>query len=126
MDRQLNEAVQLWRSGRHSDAELACNIILATATAQRTDVRELLAEIYSSDKRFALAAEQLRKVAEQRPKDAATSRRRGDALFASGDFAAAADCFRSAIALEPRNPRGHNNLGRCLAKLRQHAAAIES
>ena len=124
VDRQLDAAVQLWRAGRHSDAELACNTILA-ATARRIDVRELLAEIYSSEKRFALAAEQLRHVADQRPNDAAIARRLGDALFASGDFAAAADSFRRAIALEPRNPRGHNNLGRCLASLRQHAAAID-
>jgi protein O-GlcNAc transferase len=124
MDPLITEAVALWRRGRHPDAERICNTILG-ADSGRMDARGLLAEVYSSNGRFAEAATQLRVVAEHQPADAAAHRRLGDALFASKDFAGAAECFRHATTLDPRNPRAHNNLGRAQAELSEHAAAIE-
>ncbi len=124
MDPLITEAIALWRRGRHPDAERICSTILG-ADSGRMDARGLLAEVYSSNGRFAEAATQLRVVAEHQPADAAAHRRLGDALFASKDFAAAAECFRHATTIDPRNPRAHNNLGRAQAELGEHAAAIE-
>jgi protein O-GlcNAc transferase len=125
MDSRLQDAVSLWRNGRHTEAEQVCNEILA-ANGAHLDARGLLAEVYSSGGRFQDAAVQLRLVADHQPDDAATHRRLGDAFYASMDYANAVESFRRAISLQPANPRAHNNLGRALAALKDHATAVES
>lgn len=124
MDPLITEAVALWRGGRHPEAERICSAILG-ADSERMDARGLLAEVYSSNRRFAEAVEQLRLVADRQPRDAAAQRRLGDAQFASRDFAGAVESFRQAITLEPGNPRAHNNLGRALVAAGQPEAGIE-
>jgi protein O-GlcNAc transferase len=121
----IAQAVAQWQRGNRLEAERLCAVQLATSTEQ-LDARGLLAEIYSSQREFARAAEQLRCITTLQPGDAAWHRRLGDALFASGELAGAAEAFRTAIALDPRNPRAHNNLGRALAALGEHSAAIDS
>jgi protein O-GlcNAc transferase len=125
MGLRLADAIALWRHGQHREAERACTALLVGARDPAA-TRGLLAEIYSSRGHFAAASEQLRRVAELRPRDAAVWRRLGDAQFASADFAAAVQSFRQAIALAPDHPRAHHNLGRALAKLAAPDAAIES
>ena len=125
MPKVIAQAVAHWQRGNRAEAERLCAVLLASPSEQ-LDARGLLAEIYSSQREFTRAAEQLRRIAALRPRDAACHRRLGDALFASAEPAAAAEAFRTAIALEPRHPRAHNNLGRALAALGEHAAAIEA
>src|ERR1700733_9329818 len=60
------------------------------------------------------------------PHSAGIWRRRGDAELAAGDCTAAADSYRRAIAIEPDNPRAHNNLGQALMRLERRAEAIAS
>jgi protein O-GlcNAc transferase len=125
MPRLIAQAVAHWQQGNRAEAERLCAALLSTS-AEQIDARGLLAEIYSAQRDFAGAAEQLRRITALRPKEAAWHRRLGDALFAAGEFAAAADSFRTAIGLEPKHPRAHNNLGRALAGLGEHSAAIDS
>jgi protein O-GlcNAc transferase len=124
MPKLIARAVAHWQRGERVEAERLCAALLATSAGQ-IDARSLLAEIYSSQREYARAAEQLKHVTEARPREAAWQRRLGDALFAAGEHAAAAGAFRAAIALEPKNPRAHNNLGRALAALGERAAAID-
>jgi protein O-GlcNAc transferase len=121
----IAQAVDHWRRGNRAEAERLCAVLLGSHHEQ-LDARGLLAEIYLSQREYARAAEQLKRITAARPKEAAWHRRLGDALFAAADHAAAAESFRAAIALEPKNPRGHNNLGRALAALGERAAAIDS
>jgi protein O-GlcNAc transferase len=125
MRARIADAIALWRAGRRDDAERVCTAILA-ASRDQIDARGLLAEICCSRGQFGQAAEQLMRIAELRPTDAAAFRRLGDALYASAAYEAAADRFRHAIALDPNQPRAHNNLGRALMQLGQRQAAIES
>jgi protein O-GlcNAc transferase len=60
------------------------------------------------------------------PHSAGSWRRRGDAELAAGDCTAAVDSYRRAIAIEPDNPRAHNNLGQALMRLERRAEAIAS
>jgi protein O-GlcNAc transferase len=123
MANMIAQAVAHWQRGNRLEAERLCAALLATSA--QVDARGLLAEIYSSQREFARAAEQLRHIAVLRPGDAAQQRRLGDALFAAKELAAAAESFRAAIALDPQHPRAHNNLGRTLAALGERSAAIE-
>ena len=121
----LSDALALWRSGRHGEAEKACAAILA-ASPDQIDARGLLAQIQSTQGRHAQAAEHLQRVADLQPGDAAAWRRLGDARFAAGEYESAATAFRTAIRVEPRHPRAHNNLGRTVAMLGKTDEAIDS
>ena len=125
MSALIADAVALFRLGRAQEAEQACAAILARSGNQ-IDARGLLAQIYTSRGQFGQAVEQLLRIAELRPRDAAAHRRLGDALFAAGLNARAAETFRRAIELEPTHPRSYNNLGRALARLGERDAAIDS
>jgi predicted O-linked N-acetylglucosamine transferase (SPINDLY family) len=120
----IAQAVAHWQRGNRSEAERLCAVQLASSTEQ-LEARGLLAEIYSSQREFARAAEQLQRITALRPSDPAWHRRLGDALFAAGELAGAADAFRAAMALEEGHPRAHNNLGRALAALGERSAAID-
>jgi protein O-GlcNAc transferase len=124
MPKVIAQAVAHWQRGNRVEAERLCAALLATSA--QVDARGLLAEIYSSRREFHLAVEQLKRITALEPSDAAWQRRLGDALFASGENASAAEAFRAAIALDPKHPRAHNNLGRALAALGEHAQAMES
>jgi protein O-GlcNAc transferase len=123
MPNMIAQAVAHWQQGNRLEAERLCAALLATSA--QVDARGLLAQIYSSQREFARAAEQLRHITVLRPRDAAQQRRLGDALFAANELSAAAESFRTAIALDPKHPRAHNNLGRTLAARGEHAAAID-
>ncbi len=122
----LNDAIALWRHGRHQEAERACTMLLTARTSDAIGARGLLAEIYSARGQYRAASEQLQHLAELEPHNAAGWRRLGDAQFANNDFEQSARSFRRAIELEPNNPRGHNNLGRALARTEGAAQALPS
>jgi protein O-GlcNAc transferase len=125
MHAKLADAIALWRRGAVQDAERACTALLVQS-ADATEARALLAQIYSDRGEFRAASEQLQRIVQRQPRDAASWRRLGDAQFAAQAYAAAAKSFQHAIELEPHHPRAHNNLGRALAQLSQFKAAIES
>jgi protein O-GlcNAc transferase len=122
MSKVIAQAVAHWQRGNRLEAERLCAALIATSPAQ-IEAHGLLAEIYSARREYVHAAEQLRRITELRPQEAAWHRRLGDALFASGELGGSAGAFRTAIALDPRQPRAHNNLGRALAALGEHSAA---
>jgi protein O-GlcNAc transferase len=125
MAANLADAITLWRSGREREAEQACTALL-TARGDPSAAHGLLAAIYSARGQFRAASEQLQRLAERHPHDAAGWRRLGDAQFGCDEFAAAVASFRRAIELEPTHPRAHNNLGRALARLAEYSAGIQS
>jgi predicted O-linked N-acetylglucosamine transferase (SPINDLY family) len=124
MPKMIAQAVAHWQRGNRLEAERLCAAIIATSAGQ-IEAHGLLAEIYSTQREYGQAAEQLRRITALRPREAAWHRRLGDALFALGEFAGAAASFRVATGLEPRQPRAHNNLGRALAALGEHDAAAD-
>jgi protein O-GlcNAc transferase len=124
MPKVIAQAFSHWQRGNRLEAERLCAALIATSPEQ-IEAYGLLAEIHSSRREYLQAAEQLRRITELRPQEAAWHRRLGDALLASGELDGAAASYRAAIELEPRHPRAHNNLGRALAGRGEHAAAID-
>jgi predicted O-linked N-acetylglucosamine transferase (SPINDLY family) len=120
----LAPALDLFRHGRFSEAEAACERILAN-DPERCDALTLLAELRSSSGRVDAAIEALRALAALLPRDAANLRRLAGALLSVGKPANACELLRRAVDLEPGNVRGHNNLGQALLQLGLLAEAVE-
>jgi protein O-GlcNAc transferase len=119
----LRAAIDLWRSGRSREAELACEGLLANAS-EDPDAITLLAEIYSATGRPELAGCTLQRLLRLQPGNAATYRRLGDAWLAAGEPRAAAAALERAIEIEPASARAHNNLGQALLQLGRPLEAL--
>jgi protein O-GlcNAc transferase len=118
----LNQAIDLWRLGKHREAQLLCESLVAE-NGNQADAVSLLAEIYAATAQSAEALRTVQQLATLRPNDAATHRRLGDALLAGGSHAAAAAAYRTSLSLDIRNVRAHNNLGQALMRLGEIPAA---
>ena len=118
------QAVELWRSGRHLEAQWMCEALVTAG--EDAEALSLLAEIHVAAGRPAQAVDSLQRLIRARAPDAATHRRLGNALLASGDISAAVDSYREAVKLDPHNVRGHNNLGQALVRLGRCAEASAS
>jgi predicted O-linked N-acetylglucosamine transferase (SPINDLY family) len=119
------EAIQLWRDGRHEEAERLCEQLshddspagAGRSSHARLEALSLLAEIYSATRRTSAELATLRELAAARPGDASVLRRLGNALLAEGSCIEAVTSYRAALAIEPGNVRAHNNLGQALVRL---------
>ena len=117
------EALELWRSGQRELAERLC---VELAAAGDGNALSLLAEMYSGSGRLNQAVEALQRLARLRTTDAGVHRKLGNALLATGAYAAAAASYEASLVIEPGNVRGHNNLGQALMRLERRADAIAS
>jgi protein O-GlcNAc transferase len=120
----LASALDLFHRGQMSEAEAACERILARAP-DRCDVLTLLAELRAASGRTGAAIEALRALSVLQPQDAANWRRLGSALLSVGRPEDAIEAQRRAVAIEPGNVRGHNNLGQALLQLGRPAEAAQ-
>jgi protein O-GlcNAc transferase len=121
------DAMQLWRTGRHHDAEHLCEMLTRTASGTvQTDALSLLAEIYNATRRTRQELVSLRQLSEMKRGDASVWRRRGNAELALGELAEAVSSYERGVSIEPGNVRGHNNLGQALMRLGRHAEAAAS
>src|ERR1700722_14765326 len=117
------DALALWQSGHREEAE---RLWAELASVDDGDALSLLAEIYGATGRAREAVEALKRLARLRATDAGVHRRLGNALLATGAFAAAVSSYEASLVIEPDNVRGHNNLGQALMRLARRAEAIGS
>ena len=110
----VKQALALWRSGRHGEAQSLCEALAATDDA---DALSLLAEIQTAIGKPAQAVGSLRRLVRTRSMDPAVHRRLANALLATGAFADAVESYQDSLRLEPNNVRAHNNLGQALMRL---------
>ena len=118
------QAIALWRSGRHQEAERLCELLVKGPAG--ADALGLLAEIYGATGRASEELSSLRRLTELKPQDAAVWRRRGNAELARGESTSAVSSYQRALEIEPDNVRGHNNLGQALMRLSRYPEAAAS
>lgn len=83
--------------------------------AHQADARNALAALLSAQGKRTQAIALLRQVVAEHPRLAYPYNNLGYACYLQGDFAAAEDALRQALALEPHNERARNNLQLALA-----------
>jgi protein O-GlcNAc transferase len=109
----LAHTVELYRRGKLSEAETACQNFLALS-GEDGRALELLGEIQLAIGKVPAAIESLSRLAVLRPSDGANLRRLGGALLSMGNAIDAATVLQQALDIEPDNVRAHNNLGQAL------------
>ena len=112
---QLSGVVEMWRGGRHLEAECRLQQLLE-ASPDDTQAVRFLAEIYAATGRNGQSIELWRRLSRLLPADAGVMRQLAQALMAERQFPEAVASLRSAIALDPANPRAYNNLGLTLLR----------
>jgi protein O-GlcNAc transferase len=119
----LAHSVELYRRGQLSEAEAACENLLALS-GEDGRALELLGEIQLAIGKIPAAIESLSRLAALRPSDAANLRRLGGALLSIGNGIDATKVLQRALDIEPDNVRAHNNLGQALLRTGKVPEAI--
>ena len=119
----LAHTVELYRRGKLSEAETACQNFLALS-GEDGGALELLGEIQLAIGKVPAAIKSLSRLAVLRPGDAANLRRLGGALLSAGNVIDAATVLQRALDIEPDNVRAHNNLGQALLRTGKVPEAI--
>src|ERR1700685_3079063 len=100
----LAHSVELYRRGQLSEAEAACENLLALS-GEDGRALELLGEIQLAIGKIPAAIESLSRLAALRPSDAANLRRLGGALLSIGNGIDATKVLQRALDIEPDNVR---------------------
>ena len=119
---QYAQLIQLFQSGRHAEAEAHARQLLETDPAQGFAWKVLGASL-ALQGHDALNA--MTEAVRLLPNDADAHNNLGNALYAAGDFTAAAQRYAAALTLMPGYAEAHANLGRALQAQGRHAEAIE-
>ncbi|MGF1644467.1 MAG: tetratricopeptide repeat protein [Thiotrichales bacterium] len=106
----LRTALNLQAAGRIAEAESQCRALLATFPSQ-PDALHLLGLLQHQANAFDVASVTLERVVTLRPQWAEAQNNLGNALYARGRLAEAAEAYQRAHALRPTLAEALNNLG---------------
>lgn len=122
LDRQFQEAVADYNSGKYAQAATGLEALLPHAP-NSFELHELLGLVYSAQQQNLKAAEHLEKAVNLNPASAPARTNWATVLMRLGRLPAAETQFRKALALEPRNFDANHNLGEFYIQARQLAKA---
>jgi predicted Zn-dependent protease len=111
----IQTVLELWRRGERGRAEALLGDLIAAAPRDAV-LLATAADLYASTDRRAQALAVWRSLDAGGAADAVVLRKLGGALLDAGDAAAACDVLARAVAADPGNPRGLNNLGLALLR----------
>jgi predicted O-linked N-acetylglucosamine transferase (SPINDLY family) len=124
LDALLNLAVEHHTADRLDEAETLYRQILA-ADPGHADALHLLGLIAHQFGQYHTASELIMAAIERKPQ-AFYFYNLGNVMQANNRAAAAAECFRQAIAMQPDYVDAYNNLGNAQRALKEHEAAVQS
>lgn len=120
----LQTAFALHQTGRREEAQALYREILA-ADPNNADALHLLGLIAHESGQYDNATDLIMAAIERNPQ-ALYYFNLGNVMQAHNRPAAAAECFRQAIAMQPDYVEAHNNLGNALRALKDHEAAVHA
>ncbi|CAG4908972.1 O-linked N-acetylglucosamine transferase, SPINDLY family protein [Paraburkholderia saeva] len=120
----LVQGLAHYEANRLVEAETLFRRVLAI-DPNHTDAMHLLGLVAHQAGRYAEASELIMSAITQKPQ-ALYYFNLGNVMQSNNRPAAAAECFRQAIAMEPDHIDAHNNLGNALRLLKKHEAAVQS
>ncbi|MGF6779522.1 tetratricopeptide repeat protein [Paraburkholderia sp. GAS334] len=120
----LAEALAHYHADRLAEAETLYRRVLAL-DPEHTDAMHLLGLVANRQGQYETASELIMAAITRKPL-ALYYFNLGNVMQGNNRPAAAAECFRQAIAMQPDYIEAHNNLGNALRALKKHEAAVQS
>ncbi|WP_245753371.1 O-linked N-acetylglucosamine transferase, SPINDLY family protein [Paraburkholderia sartisoli] len=120
----LAEALAHYEADRLAEAQTRLRRVLAI-DPEHTDAMHLLGLVANRQGQYETATELIMAAITRKPQ-ALYYFNLGNVMQSNNRPAAAAECFRQAIAMQPDHVDAHNNLGNALRALKKHEAAMQS